>query len=310
MADYTTTALLAAIRRRAMLPTASDALDDTDLLAFANGELQGYIAPLLVRVREEYLVAYDTVSIVANTAAYPIPWRAIGSAVRDVQLLVGSTYVPVRRLEPGREWALSYSASNTTQFYRMEGDNIVLCPTPTASGTLRVVYHRRPNVLVSTGYTTVAAGSTTSILKVALNTALGSTGTTLNVDVVRAKPGFQSWQDSLSATIPVSPTTDLTVSWTVPSNMAAGDYVCKEGESPVPQVPFELHDLLVQRTAVKALEAMNDAPGLANAKRICDEMEHTLTDVLQPRTQGSPRFVVNLNGPGFAAGRWRAFPRY
>ena len=83
--------------------------------------------------------------------------------------------------------------------------------------------------------------------------------------------------------------------------MTAGDYVCAEGESPVVQLPVELHPLLVQRVVMKVLEA-NGGKQFDRAKAVCDEMLKDVHSMLAPRSEGSPRYLINYNGPGFGRG--------
>ena len=81
---YTTTDLLAAIKRRAQLPDANGALTDADILALATPAMRTQIQPLIRSVREDYAVVSEVQTVVADQQQYPIPSRAEGGSVRDV----------------------------------------------------------------------------------------------------------------------------------------------------------------------------------------------------------------------------------
>lgn len=142
MADTTTTGLIAAVRRRGMLPTSDDALTDDDIITIANEEVLTYIAPLLLDASEEYLVTSEDVAVTAGQREVPIPVNALGRKVRDVLLKTGTQYESLQRIEPERE--SHYEAQGDVAGFMLEGNNLVLVPTPATAQSLRVKFYRRP----------------------------------------------------------------------------------------------------------------------------------------------------------------------
>ena len=300
--DFTTTGLLASVKRRGMLPTTSSgqALDVVDYLAFGTEELQTYVLDLLLSANQEYAVTDSDIAIVASTDTYAVPQRASDEALRQVLLNDGLgtlnvNYYPITQVSPANSYD-SVSGSPARGYYYKDG-SIVLVPSPTASSTLRLQYFRRPSALVATS--AVATISSINLARTVITTTatVPATFTSgITTDIVSHVPGFriQSMDQVTSGT--VSGTT-ITYTNALPASVVAGNYVALAGESPVPQVMVEAHPLLAQRIVVKALEALGDKKVDA-ASAVCDRMRKELLARLMPRTKGTVQYVVNPNGPG------------
>ena len=297
--DFTTTGLLASLKRRGMLNSNSDALDDTDYLAVATEELQSYVMPWLISLREEHGVADYDVTLVSGTAAYRVPPRACGDALRSVLVAVsGSTdYVPLDRIDP--QDAAWYGSTGGVVGYYFQDTDLVVVPTPAAAGSLRLKYHKRPSKLVATSAVATISSISGSRLVITTTSTIPSTITasSIVVDVVDNVPGFKTLAMDYVTTATTSGTT-ITLTTALPSSVAAGDYVCLAGEAPVAQIPVETHPLLVQRVKAICLEALGD-PKWKAADDLAVRMKKEIAPALTPRTKGSVRPLVNRNGPGF-----------
>jgi hypothetical protein len=288
---YTSTETLASLKRRGMIPTSAQTLTTAEFYKIVDEETQTYIVPLLLETREEYLVAYTDVSVTASTTSVFIPERAIGGKLRDVSASDGSnSYRSLTRFEPERVDSNSTSLGGLGGYY-LEGNKIVFVGTP-PSTTLRVTYYQRPNRVVATtavGEVTAIAGNTITIAA-APSTFL----TTVTYDFVKGKPGF----DTLGKDFAVSAAgTSMVFTSTVPTDLAVGDYICLSQETPIPQIPVELHPLLAQRVAATVLQALGD-PKAQGTYQVAADMEKRILKVLQPRTDGSARVIVNKYGVG------------
>lgn len=302
---HTTTYLLASLKRRGMIPSTDEALATADFLALADEELQTYVVPLLMSVREEYLVAAKDHTITADDTTYAIPTRAIGGKLRDVAISDSSgQFHSLSRIEPER--AADYGTTGGPNGYKLQNNSVVLVPGASGSSdTLRLTYFQRPNRLVATS----AVGEITAIntaTRVVTCSNVPTTFTTSETyDLVKGTPGFENHaiDQAVSASVTGASGT-VTFSSTLPEDLAVGDFVCLAGESPVPQVPVELHPLLNQRVAFKVQEALGD-PKAGLAKQVCDEMKKNVMTLLTPRSEGSARLIINRYGPGFGRGRRR-----
>lgn len=308
---HTATYLLASLKRRGMLASSTESLTDTDFLAFMSDELRSYIVPWLLGVREEHLVTYADQSVTSGTASYDIPTRAIAGRLRDVLLADSAgNYYSLPRLEP--EWIEDYGTAGAPAGYYLEANKVVLVPAPSSSGTLRLKYFRRPGRLVAiTDCVTITGISSAGAGMYTITTGTGSVPTTFTTgetyDVISGSPGFDTKGTDLSVNAVVTGTGGtLTISSTFydAALPAVGDFVCLVNESPVPQVPVEIHPLVAERGLVRALESLGD-PKAPVAKAACDELERRLEKVLVPRVPGSSRIAINRHGVGFGTRRNR-----
>src|SRR5712664_430500 len=85
--DYTTTALVANIKRRITLPDAQNLFSPEDLIAFAGDELSSSIEPIVHSVQQEYWVVRQDVPLVMGQTNYTIPIRGIVNGLRLITLL-------------------------------------------------------------------------------------------------------------------------------------------------------------------------------------------------------------------------------
>lgn len=287
--DFTTTALVADVRRRAHLGTATTTGSDTTaLLAMATQELQGRVAQMIMSVSEEYFVAYEDVAIVAGTTRYRIPARAMLGKLRELYT-VDSAGTVISQLEQSAPETLGDVSGD---FY-VEGEHVVL--TGEVSGAyLRMVYFRRPSALVATSAVAVVSSvnaGTDTITTVA--TIPGTFSTSTPLDIVRAKPGFGCLAVDQTATVATG--TTITLNTDLPSDIAAGDYICLAGEAPVAQIAPELHQILSQATACAWLEAQNDQSGLQAAVAKLQALEKSCLQQLESRVEGAPRKFAYVN---------------
>lgn len=300
--DYTTTELVAGIKRRGFIPTTDEAFSTADFLAFATEEMHSYVVPLVMSTRGGYWLADYEWSTTAGTATYPTPPRAIGDKLEA--LFIGDSsgvYVPLTPIDlEEAHYVTQPSGSGTPARWYLKDSKITLVPTPTGGDLMRAVYFRRPNKLVLP-----AAVATIQAIDVARNTitttatipATITSGVTL--DVVSHVPPFK-WTtiDAVATTGTTGTTIELT--GTLPSDVVAGNYVCLAGESPVPQIPFELFPLLQQRTNFTIRAAFGDPAG-EKADQVCERMAKRALALLTPRVEGSRVFIVNRDGPGFGS---------
>lgn len=287
-----------------MIPsiTTGQAWDTADFLAQATDECQTYIMAVLMEANEEYGVADHDVSIVASTASYDIPPRASGERLRDVQLLDDGEYTTMQRIDSKN--AADYATTGSPEVYYVEDQRIVLVPTPSTSGTLRMKYYRQPGKLVQTSAVATISSINGARTVITTTATIPSTFTSgVIVDIVDVNPGFRCLQIDNTTTGTVSGTT-ITLSTALPSSVSAGDYVCLAGETPVPQVPVVCHSLLVERTKWIVLDAQGDKRADRAAKK-CQDMRADCLKLLTPKVRTSSKILRNKYGPGYSSIRTR-----
>ena len=318
MAAYDTAALLAMVKRRGFTPTAQGTFSAAEVLAVATEELNSYLAPLMLEVREEYFAAYADLPLVASQGAYRVPARALGGKLRDVVWLDASgTPRNLVRLEP--EGAARYRASDlgAPEAFSLRGNYVLLHPTPqTGDGHLRLSYFARPGALVETSAARAVVDVDYDALSVTVaGAAPASFVVGARLDVVQAQPSFATVGSELTLTalatdgdgdavltfaaLPRPEAVPLDYPVTAPEEISLGDWVCLAGESPVPQVPPELHPLLALKTAAAMLEAVGDVEAARALLAELGEKQRRALALLSPRVEGEQRKVRN----GFA--KWR-----
>lgn len=286
MAQYSTTLFLADVRRGAMLPAASSAtFSDADLLRIADQETQAGIVPLIMGVREDYFATHVDVTITTGAASQTIriPTRSIGGALNEVQFTQNGLLINVSQIERSELHECGPG------FY-VEGNNLVLYNSggTWSYPTLRLSYYQRPNRLVLPA----AVGTITNIvgLVVTVGAMPATIASATPVDLVKATPGHECL--AIDRTDGVVAGNNITLA-SVPTGLAIGDYVCLAEETPVPQLPTELQPVLVQRTIVKALEAIGDRAGSGAAQAKLTEIEAVALKLLSPRVDGEPKVIRN-----------------
>lgn len=296
---FTTDLLLSAVRRRGMASNATaNGTADADLIEYLDAELQARIVPLLLDAGGDFLVNSTDQTISSGTTSYRIPSRAIGSRVREVARVDTNGDITVLRRVPLEE------ASSGVGDYYIQGSNIILNSDPgSTSDVLRVFFHMRPGALVATSAVAVVSSINTGTKTITTTSTIPSAfSTSVLYDFVKATPSYETLAFDKVAS--VASGTTLTYTATLPTGLAAGDYVCIAQQAPVAQVPPELHPALAQRGVIKVLEAQGRTEQLENARAQLSEMEKSALMLISPRVDSSPMKIVSHSPLFSTAGRF------
>lgn len=309
MPNYTTTELLASIKRRGQIPTSQNTFSTADMLAIADEEIRVEVLPLVMTLRESYYETYSDITIVSGQTAYDIPERAVGFKVKDI--VVRSTNGDERSLSriDSEVRGEDSSGSDISSFY-FEGNKIVLTQTPASSNgdSLRVRYFIRPSSLILPSAAASITAIDTATNTVTVSSLPSTISTATPVDLVKKKPNFQV--HTADATISSILSLDVTFSASLPDDLVVGDYLCLAGESPVIQVPVELQPLLAQKVAVTILRGLGHREELKDAKDELESMRGLARDLLNPRIDGEPKKIIPRNGILNPSGQKNWFNRY
>lgn len=285
-----TSRFVSAVRRQGSIPSTYLA---SDILEAGDGEIQAVFIPLLESVRQNFFVREMT-GAVDERGRIPLPTRAISAALRNVQLQVGNSWVPL----PNRalEEADSLSGGQPAAYY-LDAGSVALLPTG-SSGTLRIRYTSRPGrmVLDTDGATSgVISGVTPGPTTTAIATAYVGTPT---VDIISSGPAHQQKAiDVVSAAVPNTSLTEMPI---------AGDYVCAPDTSPFVPLPEELFAALVHRTTGIILRAQAYDEEASIQLSIADEAIKATLPMLLPRNEGNPqRFKGGMRRALNISSNWR-----
>lgn len=278
---FTSDRLVSQVTEKGSLATGD--FEDQEILNLAYDCLLSEMVPFIVSLREDYLVRTKDYPVTAGQAAYAIPSRSVGMTLHDIKIVRGQSVVPVFQMS--RQDITSTSQGTPKAFYKEE-NSVVLYPTPDRTeDTLRLTYFIRPPALVPVAECGRIATIDTNTITIT-GTFPASWTTSNTFDIVNGTSGYEYRGTDLTA-LAVT-TSSITLS-SLPSSLAIGDYIGLAEESCFPQIPQELHQLLVQMTLAACLEAKGDREGLAIAQARTQAMMAALRTMLQDRVEGRPQ---------------------
>lgn len=313
----TSTTLIETIKREGLIPASQNTFTDSDFLAMANQEIRISLIPSILQYHEEYYVRdSEAIALEANVSSYPIPYRAIGGKFRALFYQDSSGNLrSMTRISPDDRplYQGSVNDNNCIIFY-ISGNEVVLLPgvgaTPT--GSLVFSYYLRPNELVDENRTSmitgISVGASTTVYTVDsipqnltsfVQDGVSLTGfsTMSKLDVLQSKPGHKTICFDITPT--AIDTTNKTITFNntdLESSIVVGDVIAFAGECIIPQIPSDLHDVLVQRVILKCNSALGDAQGVQIVSARVAEMEKNTGTLVDNRSEGNPQKINNQKG--------------
>lgn len=311
--------LINSAKRRGLIVEADDENDGfatSDFLELIDELTRSKMVPLLKRTREEFLLRTVDLELTSGRAMYPLPEAASAEALHSILFDAGTdteAWPPLQRTEPSQAHTFAASTGDTFAFY-LQDDSVVFVPTPGSDVTVRFLIYRRPNMPVEASSVAMVSAINTATKQLTLLSYTTGTGefdaasvpstftTSASFDFVKGTPGFRCRAVGQDCTAVASNV--LTFADDFPDDLAVGDFCCIAGESPIVQIPAELHPLLAQEVTRALLEAKGDAKA-DRAERTAAMLERNATEMLSPRVTASPKYVQNFNAPG-----WKRFKRW
>lgn len=280
--------LISSIKIRGSFPTASDLFSNSDYLSILNEEMMNQVTPLLTQINQEYFLTYSDVNTVSGTSAYRIPKRAIGSMLRDIQLVdsAGNVQSLPRLFEEDK-----VSTSQGQLGYYVKGNQIILSPTPANVITLRLAYFRRPSKFVLTSACAQIASIDTVLNQVVVSSLPSTMTTATLIDFVQSDSPY----DLLEMDSAISSFSGTTISFTsLPTDLVVGDYISLAGETCVPMVPEEIINYLVQSALCVCLSSKKDKSVELELQKM-QAMKQSLISMLSPRIKSNDIVIKSKN---------------
>lgn len=313
MAKITTTdTLVANSKRRGFIPASQCTYTCQDIRDILNEEMMSYVAPKVMCLNESYYLRDTDVTVCACQTRYRIPYRAMGSKIKDVQFIDSSgAYYEITRVDVGdRPQYRGYNSGSQMITVYLEADEIVIMNSQQNTGTLRFSYYLRPNELVADCkvgvVTAVCVGCCTTTFTMS-NFPCAFSCTT-QFDIVDGKSPnkirvFDACVTSVCSTAKTITFANAQIKETDPRSttakaitFAVGDTIAVAQETKYPQIPSELRPLLSQKAAIKMLEGLSDPDALTLAKSELLQMERDLGILIDNRIEAAPQKIVNRNG--------------
>ena len=290
--DYTVDVLLGDVRTTASIPNVQPRFDDPGILRIMTRILQTKVVPMIMACREEFFVDYLDYPIVqGNLIGYAIPSNAVGMKLRDVCLLNRASMMNITTLPRlSLEQIGGYYFGQVVPFgFYIQNNNVILWPVnqTTPCNTIRLYYLRKANRLIETSY----CGKVLSVAgnDVTLVSVPGAFVTGYKVDGIDDLPGFNTLVNSQT----ISNVSGDTITISDASLLSEGDWICPSGYSPIPQVPEEAHQLLVQETALEILKSLGDQEAYQALMIEKKELTQFVKNAMTPRTDANPKKCIS-----------------
>jgi hypothetical protein len=297
--------IIADVRLEARFPESStESITDDELLSSINRVFSRYIVPFVLRAREEFWVYHVDMPLVDGKRAYAIPYRSIGSKVRDVFLVKSDTNdnespLMLGRVEP--ENIPYYAQANRLGFTRnfyIENTDVVLLPIPSNMDyDLRMKFFMRPSKLVTASRTAVITAIDTVANKLSFAAIPDAMITLTAFDTVCKNTPHKIYDFDMVGSVSGTDILFTDLSLAVANGLTVGDYVTVPGESSVPMLPHEMVEVLIQRSVEFILKAQGDREGAAAIAAERPELERDASTLADNRIHGKNHKVVNMNSP-------------
>lgn len=290
--------LIKSIRRRSFTPNDQSTFTDKDLLEMATEEMNLFLIPYLNQGQEEYLIYSEDEETTSDKTTFDIPYRAQGNKLRDLQYVDsdGNVIAELSRItmEELVDYKYNYRSDVSDLFYIQNNKVKLVNESPGVNTFLRKYFYLRPNSIVEESRT----GKIQSIDRnggiITMETFPNNFANVPTMDFVAVEsPCVILSYDTTPVNVNKN-TRSVTFSpEDIPADLKVGDYLCQKQESPVPQLPSELHPILAQRVAIACLEALGDEQNKQSQERRLMQMEKSVDILIDDRVEGAQVKIKN-----------------
>jgi hypothetical protein len=285
------------------MPLSANTLTEARIIEFLDEDMRSTLVPLVLAAKEEFYVQNYDQTPVTGVYDYTIPRRAAFATWRDIVFVDPNGNEIAMTDLPPEYVKITYPVGNLPPMYVfgfvVQNDHITLWPPNSTVPTqyqLRMKIKRAPNHLTPVSNCAQVTAVTPGSSQVTLDGNGDTTWTTsLTFDVIPNYPQFTSLGDDLtiSAINQVTPTATVLTFDDYPTGIAVGDWVCPAMLSPIPQIPYDMFPLLIQRGVIRCLESLGDTQNLQIAERRYQDMAADFARTVSPRIAGTRKALVN-----------------
>lgn len=296
--DYTVDGMVTSIITKYLVPTSQNTFQTTDLASLLDEELRSYIIPQIEKANADYWVTRFDQAITGATS-YTIPKRSTYGALVDVVFVdasgneIGLTNLSTVQIKG--TFPFGFQLPLYTFGYYIEDDQVYLYPQQAINATqytLRFRFYRRPNNLTLMANCAQITAINSNVVTV--NAVPSGWATTDTFDVIQNFPQFKSIADG--QTITLINNLNITLS-SVPAGLAVGMWLCPTGMTCIPQIPYEVYPILVQRGIIRTAMSLGDSQAIQIADKEIEKMWALALTSLTPRVKKAEKKIVNRNQP-------------
>lgn len=305
-APVTVDTVVSTVKQQAVVPNTASLFSDANVANLLDDMMRKRVIPLIKSLKEEYWVTTLATQISASQNAYPIPYRAVGHALRDVALLDNNqNLLQLVRYEPEdlKFPLIPYNSPYFRLGYYLQDFNVVVFPPQVSNYVayqILMKYERRPsNLTLSSNCGQITSfNQNASTLTLSFVPSSWSTKTTL--DIINNLPPFNSIADD----VVITNINGLTLTVTIPSgfsstfwtNVAANYWAAPSMTTPIPQIPYEAFPYLTALGKKQVLEGLGDTNMLKSADEDIAEAKVLINSILTPRVEGTPKQLSGFGG--------------
>lgn len=305
VAAVTSDALLARVKRAAMMPTADGRLTDAEILTALDDVIDTQLGRAVYDADDgRWVETAADVAVTAGRSDYRLPERAWADGIRQVMLVdpTTGTEIPLDYVDLADAYELRNAGVWAAPAYTLVADAIRLLPTPADSAySLRVAYLRQPSRLVAVSACALVSTVSSSTIGAAAALPSSMSGTEV-VDVVRGTNG-RVLETDVTVTASTPNLTRGAGAWGTSGigAIVAGDYVCLAGETCVVPVPRVAIAYLVELGARQVCIDLGDAEGARDRAATAEEARKDMEQGIAERSRTRPA-VINRFSPLRSAG--------
>lgn len=298
--------LIASVRKRTMVPDDTSIFTDQDILDVIDEEIDAEVLEKLIVLHGENLTIHKDFPK-NDDGSYAIPYRAVGNKLRDVSLLRGDSLYELSQVSMGELPDYSYisNGSNFVDNFYVQNNKIKLIQNTRSYDSIRMYFHLRPNTLtkleeagiISAIVVDENAGTVTfSLSQVGKNFAAN-----LDYDIIgKRSPNKIHGYDLLPISVTTGTSGNIVFNKTdidpFLSDITTGDYVTLAEQTPVPNMPTEMHPIIAQAAAINILESLSDTEALTNAQKRMMKMTSAIQTLIDDRVELAPKKIKPRHG--------------
>lgn len=299
--------LIESVRNRTMCPDDTSVFTDTDILELVDEEMTAQVLDKLIALHGENLTIPVTIPR-TDKGAYEIPYRAVGNKLRDISLISGNQIYELSQIGVDEIPDYSYGdgwESYNDKFY-VQNNKINLINPTRAYDSVIMRYYLSPSYLTKTEEAGTVSAITVDDIAGTVSLQMSSVGknfsSTKLFDLVgHRSPNKIKALDLEAVSLTISNKTgtvvfNLSDISDILSEIVVGDYVTLAQETPVPNIPTEMHPLLAQAAAVNILESLTDTEALNNATKRMDKMTTAIQALIDARVELAPKKIKPRHG--------------
>lgn len=305
-AAVTVDSLVDLIKQQAVIPRTAALFSPANVTNLLDNVMRELVVPLVKSLKEEYWVVTTSTQVSATINNYPIPYRAVGTALRDLALMDNNqNQLYLVRYEPEdiKFPLIPYNSPYFRLGYYLQNNSVILFPPQVSNYTAYQVlmkWERRPsNLTLTTNCGQIASfNQVASTITLTFVPTAWSTSTT--VDIINNLPPFDSIADDVVITNIAGNTLTITVpsaySSTFWTAVAQNYWVSMSMTSPIPQLPYEAFPYLVALGRKEVLAGIADSQMMKDMDDRIDKSKVAINSILTPRVEGTPKILSGFGG--------------